>query len=96
MNLVWKAKNVTDLNFELRIPVSTLYRKIHQLLEDGLLVVERTVLQPDGKKFEMYRSTIREVKINMRDVGVDVDVVVNQGPAERLGQLWNALRGVKP
>ena len=95
MALTWRAKSATDLTYELRIPASTVYRKIHELLESGVLRVERTVLQPDGKKFEMYRSTIRELKIDMRNDEIDLDVLMNPGPSERLGQLWKSLRKVR-
>ncbi len=86
-------KSVRQLSQELGIPSSTCYRRIAELKKAGLLEVERTVLTKDGKKWEVYRSTVRRVTIQMGKSGWQVDVEVNEVASERLQRLWRALRG---
>jgi len=67
-------KSVIDITREHEIPITSAYRKVKELKEFGLLKVDRIVLTPDGKKFEMVRSTIRSASVQFDKGTLSVDV----------------------
>jgi DNA-binding GntR family transcriptional regulator len=86
------AKSVIDITREQKIPITSAYRKVKELKEFGLLKVERIVLTPDGKKFELVRSTIRTASIQFDKGTLDVDVTAGIETDEKLVRRFFALR----
>ncbi len=56
-------KTVFEIMQEQKIPHSTTYRKIKQLLKYGLLALYRSKIT-EGKKVAFYKSTFRSIQIN--------------------------------
>jgi DNA-binding HxlR family transcriptional regulator len=75
-----------------RIPQSTLYRKLHELGEIGLVGVQRSVISADGKRVELYRSLLDELKVEMRGARLRIDVRFRDLAAERLKEMWRDVR----
>jgi DNA-binding Lrp family transcriptional regulator len=74
------------------IPVSTCYRRVHEMLQFGIIKPERTIIREDGKKYVCYRSAIKNATIQLESGEVKVDVVLNRDPSDRLGILWSNVR----
>ena len=55
-------KSAMEINLETHIPISTVYRRI-QTLCDTRLVKTTGSISGDGKKFFLYKSTIKEISI---------------------------------
>jgi DNA-binding HxlR family transcriptional regulator len=75
-----------------RIPQSTLYRKLHELGEIGLVGIQRSVISTDGKRVELYRSLLDELKVEMRGARLRIDVRFRDLAAERLKEMWRDVR----
>jgi DNA-binding Lrp family transcriptional regulator len=58
------AKSVEDISRENDIPLSTCYRRVHELLDAQILIVEKIIVTSDGKKYELMRSAYRAVKVS--------------------------------
>lgn len=87
-----KAKTVEDFSREDGIPLSTCYRRVNEMHEEGILVVERIVISPEGKKSELYRSGFREVRISMVDGNLQIEATVNEDIADKLYNMWTVMR----
>ncbi len=87
-----KAESVEELSRSLDIPISTAYRRVNEMKEEGILTVEKTILTQDGKKFELYRSAFRTFHINLNQGEIDIDVELNEDVASRLSRLWASMR----
>lgn len=83
---------VKDLSADTGLPLPTTYRHVNRLTEAGLLVVERSALTPDGKRYDLYRSRIRSARIEMDAGGERVSWEPNEAIEERLASLWDSLR----
>ena len=55
-----------DIVRECKISISTVYRRVHELEEAGLLVVHDSIVTDDGKKYNPYKSNIKSVKSSFR------------------------------
>ena len=81
-------KPASEIIKDLKIPSSTAYRRINALLEFGILVVERTLIMEDGKKLDLYRSTVRNVEISHRVDNTTVTLIPNEDMVSKFIRLW--------
>jgi predicted transcriptional regulator len=83
--------SVNELIRDTGISHSTVYRKIKWMLEEGLLFTEKINITDDGKKFGLFRSTLRSIntKYDQGKVSVQVEYNINvvERTAERLFSL---------
>jgi hypothetical protein len=42
---------------------STGWRKIKWLLNEGLIILDKIIITPDGKKFSLYHSTLKSISV---------------------------------
>jgi hypothetical protein len=82
----FRSKSVSDIIRETRIPHSTAYRKIKWMLEEGLLFTEKIDITPDGKKFSLFKSTIRWINVRYEFGKITAEVEYNINMLERTAQ----------
>ena len=88
-------KAASTLAVDLDIPLSTAYNYVHELMEAGLLAVERSVITDDGKRYAMYRSVAREIRFLVSSNGTTVEIFPNEEVTTRFYRLWSSLKKVK-
>jgi hypothetical protein len=59
------------------IPRTTAFRKIKWLLNEGLLIVDKIVITPSGKKFSLYHSTLKAINVRYENNDVIVEAEQN-------------------
>jgi len=95
LSTVTCAKSVEEIAKENGIPVSTCYRRIREMLNLRLLRVERTIITDTGKKYETFRSLVKNATVSFSSNGelsVEVNLVPRE-PEEKLSSLWKSVRG---
>jgi DNA-binding Lrp family transcriptional regulator len=95
LSAIPKAKSVEDMSRENDIPLSTCYRRVHELLDGQILVVEKIIVTPDGKKYELLRSAYRAVTVSFEGGVMRVEAEINEDVAEKLRRLWLSMREVQ-
>ncbi len=75
-----------------RIPQSTLYRKIHDLQDLGLIGIQRTAITPEGKRVDLYRSLLEELKVDLQGRELRIQARFRDLSAERLKQMWHGMQ----
>ena len=85
-------KSVEDISRENDIPLSTCYRRVHELLDSQLILVDRIIITDEGKKYELLRAAYRAVTVRFEDGATKVEVVINEDVAEKLRRLWLTMR----
>ncbi|MDA4135201.1 MAG: winged helix-turn-helix domain-containing protein [Thaumarchaeota archaeon] len=78
---VLEGRTVDEICSAQQIPVSTCYRKVRRLVDQGLLVAERSATTR-GKRNVAYRSAFSCVRVEMKDGQVFVHLTVNPGVAK--------------
>src|SRR5579872_161964 len=93
LSTVSSAKPIEEIAKECGIPISTCYRRVHELTLLRLLRIERTVITETGKKYETFRSQVKDAKIDfsLNEISVEVTLVPRE-PAERLTTMWKQVR----
>lgn len=86
----YRPQSVMDLVRDENLPSSSAYRRIHELEEEGLLVVARTVLNPDGKTYKMYKATFREVNVRFQAGDVVITAEPNLDAVQKAFRLFHS------
>ncbi len=82
-----------SLVVETRLPQSSVYRKLRDLEEEGLVYVSRLAITRDGHKVELYRSRLKEIHLEFERGKPKVKVVLREDAADRIHGMWNEVRG---
>ena len=65
-SLIRKGKTASNLSESLKIPLSSVYKKISDLENLTLIKVEKTILSEKGRRFKVYRSRINRAEISIK------------------------------
>ena len=69
-----KPKAASTLTGETGIPISTIYRRLQNLLDVKLLKVSGTI-RKEGKKYFLYQSKIKEIHSVIQGSNVEIKLV---------------------
>ena len=58
-----KSKTAAELSHSLKIPLSSVYKKLTDLENLTLIKVEKTILSEKGRRFKVYKSRINKAEI---------------------------------
>lgn len=83
---------VQDIVSELEISPATCYRKIKELVDEGLIVEVNKVLVEGQKRRSAYISTIENIKIEVSKEGINVGFKEKQKIVEILDLIKKVLR----
>lgn len=65
-SIIKKGKTATELSEKLKIPLSSVYKKLADLEELTLIEVEKWMLSDKGRKFKIYKSRISKADISIK------------------------------
>jgi len=83
-----KPLSASDIAEACNLPASTAYRRISTLTDTGLLGVERSVITEDGKRYDLFRSTIKGVEINYQPNDLIVHLIPNEDMISKFIRIW--------
>ena len=65
-SIIRKGKTANELSTALKIPLSSVYKKLTDLEHLTLIEIEKTVLSDKGKRFKIYKSRINRAEISIK------------------------------
>ena len=65
-SIIRKGKTANELSRTLKIPLSSVYKKLTDLENLTLIRIEKTVLSDRGKRFKVYKSRINKAEITIK------------------------------
>lgn len=78
LSIITKALPIEEISKEQQIPISTCYRRVHELEQFGIIRAAKTIIQEDGKKFVCYKASFKNASINLESGELRVDLVSNR------------------
>ncbi len=82
------GKTVEEISAEQNLPLSTCYRRIRHFVDDGLMILERLVVTPAGKRFAIYRTSFSDVTIRFYPGETAVETTPNFEVLDKLRTRW--------
>jgi len=83
--------SAAELTKQYDIPATTVYRRIEELIEAGLIASISSGRTKEGKWFDVYRSLIKRIEISFEGE-LRVDVTVNEDVAYRFWRMQGTTR----
>lgn len=80
-----------DLSKAYQIPITTVYRRIEELVEAGLIAAVKSGRTTDGKWYDLYRSLLRRIDVSFENGDVRIEVVINDHVADKFTRMWNSI-----
>ena len=74
-----KPRSVIDIVKDCNIPMTTAYRRVHELEENKILKVTGSIVTDDGKKYFLYQSRLKAIYVVFGLESLDVQIVNNIG-----------------
>lgn len=87
-----ESRSIEEIVQELGVPASTAYRRVHELVESGLLLIERVMITGEGRRYLLYRSAFREMSMTLESGELSVRVSLNEDVADRFHRTWQSIR----
>jgi predicted ArsR family transcriptional regulator len=76
-SIIKKGMTAAELSEKLKIPLSSVYKKLSDLEELTLIEVEKWMISDKGRKFKMYKSRISKADISIRKPDPILNLVPN-------------------
>jgi DNA-binding transcriptional ArsR family regulator len=87
-----RGRSVEEISTTEGIPVSTAYRRVHQLTEAGLMILERIVITRAGKKYMIYRSIFSQISVDFEPGIPTITCTPNGGIPDISFRIWQLAR----
>jgi predicted transcriptional regulator len=66
ISITQSPKTAAQICTENKLPVSSTYKRIRKLYDEGLITAERINIDSKGKKVVLYRSKIKSLVFNLK------------------------------
>lgn len=76
-SVIKKGMTASELSDKLKIPLSSVYKKLGDLEELTLIEVERWMISDKGRKFKIYKSRISKADISIKKPDPILNLVPN-------------------
>jgi predicted ArsR family transcriptional regulator len=76
-SIIKKGMTASELSEKLKIPLSSVYKKLSDLEELTLIKVERWLISDKGRKFKIYKSRISKADISIKKPDPILNLVPN-------------------
>jgi hypothetical protein len=76
-SVMYHSKSIVDITSENNIPHTTCYRKTKWLLNEGLVIVDKIIITPEGKKLSLYHSVLKSINVKYESNNVIVEAEQN-------------------
>jgi predicted ArsR family transcriptional regulator len=77
-SIIKKGMTASELSERLKIPLSSVYKKLSDLEELTLIEVEKWMISDKGRKFKMYKSRISKADISIKKPDPILNLMPNQ------------------
>ena len=65
-SMIKHGRTAAELSYKLKIPLSSVYKKLADLEELTLIKVEKWMLSDKGRKYKVYKSRIKTADISIK------------------------------
>jgi hypothetical protein len=82
------GKTVEEISAEQHLPLSTCYRRVRHFVDEGLMILERLVVTPAGKRYAIYRTSFSDVTVRLYPGEISVETAPNMDVLDKLRTKW--------
>ena len=83
-----------ELSRRYAIPITTVYRRIEELVSAGLMAAVKSGRTTDGKWYDLYRSLLLRVDVSFEGGNICIDARVNTQIADKFTRMWASIPSI--
>ena len=83
-----------ELSSKYQIPITTVYRRIQELVNAGLIAAVKSGRTTDGKWYDLYRSLLLRIDVSFDGAEVRIDAIVNNHMSEKFTRMWTVIPAI--
>jgi hypothetical protein len=87
-----RACSAMGIVHQYQLALSSVYRRIGEFVDSGVLTVERIVVTEDGKRYSRHRSTIRDIRAEYKGGELELSFSPNEDVVSKLTRMWSTMR----
>jgi len=80
-----------ELSKRYDIPITTVYRRIVELVDAGLIAAVKSGRTPDGKWYDLYRSLLLSISVSYDGTNLRIDATVNDHVSDKFKRMWTSI-----
>ena len=88
---VHEPLSALELSRKYAIPVTTVYRRIVELVDAGLIAAVKSGRTSDGKWYDLYRSLLLRIDVTFDGADVRIDAKLNDRVSDRFTRMWTSI-----
>jgi DNA-binding transcriptional ArsR family regulator len=73
------------------IPITTVYRRMMDLVDAGLIAAVKSGRTTDGKWYDLYRSLLLRIDVSFDGVDVTINATLNVQVSDRFTRMWTSI-----
>ena len=85
-----EAVSALDLSKNYEIPITTVYRRVEELVPAGLLGAVKSGRTVDGKWYDLYRSLLNRIDVSFKEGDMRIEVEINDHVADKFTRIWSS------
>ncbi|MHB1434640.1 MAG: hypothetical protein ACYCPN_00355 [Thermoplasmata archaeon] len=93
LELTRSEQDVHSLVVRTGLPQSSVYRHLKEMQTRHLVRIARLAFTAEGRKVEIFRSSVREARLYLEAGQLRVEVVPAEDSADRIVSMWNEIGG---
>ena len=86
-----KPLSALELSRKYAIPITTVYRRIEELTDVGLIAAIKSGRTTDGKWYDLYKSLLLRIDVSFDGVNVQINATVNDRVSDRFTRMWASM-----
>jgi predicted transcriptional regulator len=90
-SVMYHSKSVKGIMSENNTSYTTAYRKIKWLLNEGLAIIDKIVITPEGRKYGLFHSVLKSIGVKYENNNVIVEAEQNFDIVRKMMQRFFSL-----
>ena len=80
-----------QLTSRCQIPITTVYRRLEELLDAGLIAAVKSGRTTDGKWFDLYKSLLLRIDVSFDHGEVTINATLNNHISDKFTRMWTSI-----
>ena len=80
-----------ELSKKYDIPITTVYRRIEELVDAGLIAAVKSGRTIDGKWYDLYRSLMLRIDVSFDSGDISINATVDNHVSQKFTRVWTSI-----
>ena len=86
-----QPQSALEISKNFQIPITTVYRRIEELVEAGLIAAVKSGRTVDGKWYDLYRSLLLRIDVSFEYGEVTINAKLNDHVSDKFTRMWASI-----